>query len=149
MSTPETNEISQSVPEALMGGSTEGLEGGKGLRRVVGTRAQVWHGTAYHTAGGLRKEDLMVRVRGHGKYKRSKIVSKKAHATAKAKYEAGFAWVGHTPTGTTPMTPRSPKKSSKRVKRTSAERRAIAMRRAARALAGGQMGEQVEPSAFE
>ncbi|MDP6755779.1 MAG: hypothetical protein QF769_06620, partial [Candidatus Marinimicrobia bacterium] len=34
---------------------------GKGNRRVpaVGSRRQVWNGTAHHTSGGLRKADLM------------------------------------------------------------------------------------------
>jgi hypothetical protein len=43
---------------------------------AVGTRAQVWHGTAHHTAGGLTKEKLMMNKRG-------KIVSRKAHANGK------------------------------------------------------------------
>lgn len=38
---------------------------------TVGTKAQVYHGTAKHTAGGLKKADLM-------KHK-GRIVSKKAH----------------------------------------------------------------------
>ena len=40
---------------------------------AVGSRAQVMHGTADHTAGGLKKGDLM-------KSKSGKIVSRKAHA---------------------------------------------------------------------
>jgi len=39
----------------------------------VGSRAQVFHGTADHTAGGLKKGDLM-------KSKSGRIVSRKAHA---------------------------------------------------------------------
>ncbi len=38
-----------------------------------GTAAQVWHGTAKHTPGGLTKKDLM-------KTKNGRIVSKKKHA---------------------------------------------------------------------
>ena len=43
---------------------------------LIGSRAQVWHGTAYKTSGGLKKTDLM-------KNKNDRIVSKAKHATAK------------------------------------------------------------------
>jgi hypothetical protein len=43
---------------------------------VVGTRAQVWHGTADKTAGGLEKKDLNL--------KDGRIVSKAQQAAAKA-----------------------------------------------------------------
>lgn len=42
---------------------------------TTGTKAQVWHGTAKHTSGGLYKKDLM-------KHK-GRIVSKKKHAAGK------------------------------------------------------------------
>lgn len=38
-----------------------------------GSKAQVWHGSAKHTSGGLTRKDLM-------KTKRGRIVSKKKHA---------------------------------------------------------------------
>ena len=41
-----------------------------------GSKAQVWHGTALKTAGGLEKSDLMM-----NKHKR--IVSKKKHSIGK------------------------------------------------------------------
>lgn len=41
----------------------------------VGTRAQVWHGTAEKTPGGLRKKDLVM--------KRGRIRSRKASRSAK------------------------------------------------------------------
>ena len=44
--------------------------------QTVGTRAQVWHGTARKTSGGLTKNDLM-------KNKAGRIVSKAKHNTAK------------------------------------------------------------------
>ena len=44
-----------------------------GAKVTVGTKAQVWHGTAKHTSGGLTKKDLM-------KTKKGRIVSKKKHA---------------------------------------------------------------------
>jgi hypothetical protein len=49
---------------------------GKKYELLEGSRAQVWHGTAYKTAGGLKRDDLM-------KNKHGRIVSKKKHATAK------------------------------------------------------------------
>lgn len=41
--------------------------------QTVGTKAQVFHGTAKHTSGGLIKKDLM-------KTRRGRIVSRKKHA---------------------------------------------------------------------
>ena len=43
---------------------------------TVGSRAQVWHGTAKHTSGGLTKAQLMMNKSG-------RIVSRKKHASAK------------------------------------------------------------------
>jgi hypothetical protein len=42
---------------------------------TVGSRAQVWHGTAKHTSGGLEKKDLMLH--------KGRIVSRKAHSAGK------------------------------------------------------------------
>ena len=51
---------------------------GGGGRRVpaVGTKAQVYHGTAKHTSGGLTRKDLM-------KTKKGRIVSRRKHAAGK------------------------------------------------------------------
>ena len=43
---------------------------------TVGTKAQVLHGTAKHTAGGLKQSDLVINKRG-------KIVSRKQQAAGK------------------------------------------------------------------
>ena len=43
---------------------------------TVGSKAQVWHGTALKTAGGLQKSDLMMN-------KHDRIVSKKKHSAGK------------------------------------------------------------------
>ena len=43
---------------------------------LVGSRAQVWHGTAFKTSGELKKSDLI-------KNKNDRIVSKAKHTTAK------------------------------------------------------------------
>ena len=39
---------------------------------AIGSKAQVWHGTADHTSGGLKKRDLM-------KTRAGRIVSKRKH----------------------------------------------------------------------
>ncbi len=49
---------------------------GSTFEHLVGTRAQVHHGTAYKTSGGLLKKDLVQNKRG-------RIVSKKKFHTAK------------------------------------------------------------------
>jgi hypothetical protein len=49
---------------------------GKSFDMLIGTRAQVWHGTAYKTSGGLTKNDIMQNKNG-------RIVSMKKHKTAK------------------------------------------------------------------
>lgn len=47
-----------------------------GTQRTVGSRAEVWHGTAKKTSGGLTKSQLMQNKNG-------RIVSRKKHNTAK------------------------------------------------------------------
>ena len=49
---------------------------GKTYPELVGSRAQVWHGTAYKTTGGLKKSDLRMN-------KHNRIVSEVKHLTAK------------------------------------------------------------------
>ena len=49
---------------------------GKTHEILEGSRAQVWHGTAYQTPGGLNKSHLMMNKHG-------RIVSKRKHTTAK------------------------------------------------------------------
>lgn len=54
--------------------------------QTIGTRAQVWHGTALKTSGGLTKSNLMMNKHG-------RIVSRKKHNTAKKEkrlVKAGF-----------------------------------------------------------
>ena len=43
--------------------------------RAVGSRVQVWNGTAHHTSGGLQRKDMMM---SHGR-----IVSKSRHELGK------------------------------------------------------------------
>ena len=49
---------------------------GKKFQLLKGSRAQVWHNTAYQTKGELKKEHLMMNKHG-------RVVSKKKHNTAK------------------------------------------------------------------
>jgi hypothetical protein len=49
---------------------------GKTFDMLIGTRAQVWHGTAYKTTGGLTKSNIM-------KNKSGRIVSKSKYNSAK------------------------------------------------------------------
>jgi hypothetical protein len=44
-----------------------------GAKITVGSKSQVYHGTAKHTSGGLTKKDLM-------KTKKGRIVSRRKHA---------------------------------------------------------------------
>ena len=50
--------------------------GQRKFQLLVGSRAQVWHETAYKTNGGLTRFNLMMNKHG-------RIVSKKKHDTAK------------------------------------------------------------------
>lgn len=55
--------------------SDNNMEGGAKLP-AVGSKAQVWHGNAKHTSGGLTRKDLM-------KTKKGRIVSRAKHALGK------------------------------------------------------------------
>jgi hypothetical protein len=55
--------------------STRKQDGGA-HKKAVGTKAEVFHGTAKHTSGGLFKKHLM-------KTRAGRIVSKKKHAAGK------------------------------------------------------------------
>jgi hypothetical protein len=63
--------------------------GGKKYQMLVGSRAQVHHGTAYKTNGDLKKSDLVMNKHG-------RIVSKKKQATAKR--EKRLEKAGYKPT---------------------------------------------------
>ena len=59
---------------------------GHSYEQLIGSRAQVHHGTAYKTGGGLTKSDLLFNKHG-------RIVSRKKHVTAKREkrlVKAGF-----------------------------------------------------------
>jgi len=58
---------------------------GKKYIKLIGSRAEVYHGSAFKTAGGLQKKDIMMNKNG-------RIVSVKKHNTAKKekRLEHGF-----------------------------------------------------------
>jgi hypothetical protein len=59
----------------MMGGQTTTMKMMGGAMPAVGSKAQVWHGSARHTSGGLTKKDLM-------KHK-GRIISRRKHALGK------------------------------------------------------------------
>ena len=75
------------MPMANNGTRKNNSMAGGGKIPAVGTKAQVYHGTAKHTSGGLKKSDLM-------KTKKGRIVSRKKHAAGKKAlkrlHKAGF-----------------------------------------------------------
>ena len=50
------------------------------FKQTVGSKLQVYNGSAKKTSGGLKKEDLM-------KNKRGRIVSRKQHALGKLRFK--------------------------------------------------------------
>jgi hypothetical protein len=76
------NSVSANNSGTMAGGrrrraTRRAAKGGRSGRvPAVGTKAQVYHGTAKHTSGGLTKKDLM-------KTKKGRIVSRKKHAAGK------------------------------------------------------------------
>ena len=71
---PPSSNNSRNANSYSGGGTRKASRGGKSP--AVGTKAQVYHGTAKHTSGGLTRKDLM-------KTKKGRIVSRKKHAAGK------------------------------------------------------------------
>lgn len=101
--------------------SADGIKLYKGMR--VGSRAQVWHGTADITAPskkGLKKTDLTMNPRGH-------IVSKKQRAAGTKAFERlrelGYAPVAGKPFVAFTKKNAGPKKSASRKQRDSRKSR--------------------------
>jgi hypothetical protein len=61
---------------------------GKKYSLLVGSRAQVWHGTAFKTSGGLQKKDLLMNKNGRvvslSKHKHEKKVDRLGELGIKA-----------------------------------------------------------------
>jgi hypothetical protein len=53
---------------------------------ATGSRAQVWHGNADHTVGGLEKKDLIKNKHGRIVSKKMSIMAKKQKRLVKAGY---------------------------------------------------------------
>jgi len=87
--------------------------------QAVGTKAMVWHGSAKHTSGGLKKSDLM-------KHK-GRIISRKKHAAGKKAIKhlraLGFIAKKGTFKLMSKSMARSPKSRSKRSKGRSTRKR--------------------------
>ena len=62
---------------------------GKTYKVLKGSRAAVWHGTAFKTSGGLEKKDLVKNNRGRivSKSKHNKMKTEKGSRFRKAGYE--------------------------------------------------------------
>jgi len=85
--------------------------GNKTYDLLIGSRAQVWHETAYMTTGGLKKHDLIM--------KNGRILSKKkSHLAKTQKHLKGFL----QPKGSGVFGVKKTKKSSKKSKRSSKKR---------------------------
>ena len=74
---------------------------GKSYEMLIGSRAQVWHGTAYKTSGGLTKNNIMQNKSGrivskskHNTAKRERRLVKAGYGTKKGKF--GFVKLGKT-----------------------------------------------------
>ena len=70
-------------------------QSGSGHVKAVGSRAQVMHGTAHHTSGGLTKSDLKMNKWGRivsrkksAKAKKEKRLEKAGYKTRKGKFGA-------------------------------------------------------------
>ena len=73
---PPANSPPANSPPANSPPATGGARRTRKGPPAVGTKAQVYHGTAKHTSGGLTRKDLM-------KTKKGRIVSRKKHAAGK------------------------------------------------------------------
>jgi hypothetical protein len=70
-----TNASNNSTNASANNSTMKNNQAGGGMK-TVGTKAQVYHGTAKRTSGGLTKKSLM-------KTKKGRIVSRKKHAAGK------------------------------------------------------------------
>lgn len=74
------------------------MEGGSHMKRV-GSRAQVMHGTAHHTSGGLTKGDLKMNKWGRIVSKAKSSKAKKENRLAKMGYKTQKGKFGVVKTG--------------------------------------------------
>ena len=74
---------------------------GKKFETLIGSRAQVWHGTSFKTTGGLTKNDLFQNKNGRVVSKAKHLTAKKEKRLVKAGYgtkkgKFGFVKLGQT-----------------------------------------------------
>lgn len=74
----KTRKNSRKSRKAMKGGNNAPVLPMEGGKRSVGTRAEVMHGTAHHTSGGLTKKDLKYNKRGRIVSRRASEAGKKA-----------------------------------------------------------------------
>jgi len=104
--------------------------------KAVGSKAEVWHGTARHTSGGLHKKDLM---KHHGR-----IISRKKHAAGKKAIKHLFA-MGYKPKkGTFRLMSKSMRKSMGRSRRRTRRRGGWA--EGASAMGASAMKSEMKPA---
>ena len=77
--------------------------------KTIGSKAEVWHGTALKTSGQLRKKDLV-------KTRKGRIVSRKKQAAGKKAIKRLFA-LGYKPTKGRFSLMKKSKKSSRRTRK--------------------------------
>ena len=65
----------------------EETQTGSGHGKAVGSRAQVMHGTAHHTSGGLTKKDLKYNKNGRIVSRKKSMKAKKEKRLEKAGYK--------------------------------------------------------------
>ena len=58
-------------------------------QKTIGSRAEVFHGTAIHTSGGLKKKDLFQDKHGNIKSKKSSLASKRSQNLGSYKLPKG------------------------------------------------------------
>ena len=103
---------------------------------TVGSKAQVFHGTADKTSGGLTRKDLM-------KNKNGRIVSRRKHALGQKQVKKLFA-MGFKPTKgkfvkmSRKMMAKGPKKSAKKASRK--------MKKGTRKMKGGNFFQELSGS---
>jgi len=95
---------------------------GKRYPEITGSRAKVWHGTAYETPGGLPKSKLMMNKKGHIVSRKKYLTAKKEMRLVKHGYGTRKGHFGHVKI--TPTTGRSSKRRGSRRRKSTRKRRA-------------------------
>jgi hypothetical protein len=73
--------------------------GGHTYESLIGSRAQVWHGTSYKTSGGLTKRDLLQNKAGRIVSKTKCLTAKKEKRLVKAGYGTKKGHFGYVKIG--------------------------------------------------